>query len=48
MKKRIIVLMAVAALMVTMLAMSVSPAFAAWDGPCREGAFPFYHLEHLS
>ena len=30
MKKRIMVLMAVVALMVTMLAMSVSPAFAAW------------------
>jgi len=30
MKKRIMVLMAVAALMVTMVAMSVSPAFAAW------------------
>jgi hypothetical protein len=44
MKKRIMVLMAVAALMVTMLAMSVAPAFAAWDGPCREGDFPYYHL----
>ena len=44
MKKRIMVLMAVAALMVTMLAMSVAPAFAAWEGPCRTGSFLYYHL----
>ena len=45
MKKRIMVLMAVAALMMTMLAMSVAPAFAKWDvanGACRTGSFLYY------
>ena len=40
MKKRILVLLAMVALMVVMLAMSVGPAFAAWTGAggqCREG-----------
>jgi hypothetical protein len=40
--KRIMVLMAVAALMVTM---SVAPAFAKWDvanGACRTGSFLYY------
>jgi hypothetical protein len=32
MKKRILVLLSVVALMVVMLAMSVAPAFAAWTG----------------
>jgi hypothetical protein len=38
MKKRILVLLSVVALMVVMLATSVAPAFAAWtgaDGQCR-------------
>jgi hypothetical protein len=38
--KRILVLLSVVALMVVMLAMSVAPAFAAWDaenGQCRTG-----------
>jgi hypothetical protein len=38
--KRILVLLSVVALMVAMLAMSVAPAFAAWDaanGQCRTG-----------
>ena len=40
MKERILVLMSVVALMVVMVAMSVAPAFAAWDaagGQCRTG-----------
>jgi hypothetical protein len=39
MKKRIVVLLTVVALMVVMLAMSVAPAFAAWNPAtgCREG-----------
>jgi len=39
MKKRILVLLSVVALMVVMLAMSVAPAFAAWDPMtgCRTG-----------
>ena len=37
MKKRILVLMSVVALMLVMVAMSVAPAFAAWAGPCRTG-----------
>ena len=48
MKKRIVMLLSVVALMVVMLAMSVSPAFAAWvpsrHGPgvlCREGGVSF-------
>jgi hypothetical protein len=38
--RRILVLLSVVALMVVMLAMSVTPAFAAWDaegGQCRTG-----------
>jgi len=39
MKKRIVLLLSVVALMVVILAMSVAPAFAAWDPRtgCREG-----------
>lgn len=46
--KRILVLVTVVALMVGMLAMSVSPAFAAWyetSHPgvlCRTGGYPLY------
>ena len=37
--KRILVLLSVVALMVVMLAMSVAPAFAAWEANgCRTGA----------
>ena len=36
--KRILVLLTVVALMVAMMAMSVAPAFAVWEGACRTGA----------
>ena len=48
MKKRILVLLSVVALMVMMLAMSVAPAFAAWYQTsttgvlCRTGGGPLY------
>ena len=43
--KRIAILLSVVALMVGMMAMSVAPAFAAWDvanGACRTGSFLYY------
>ena len=38
------VLITVVALMVVMLAMSVAPAFAASEGPCRTGGFLYYYI----
>jgi hypothetical protein len=39
MKKRILVLLTMMALMIVMLAMSVAPAFATWDASgCRSGS----------
>jgi uncharacterized protein YxeA len=37
--KRIVVLLTVVALMMVMVALSVAPAFAAWEGACRTGGF---------
>jgi hypothetical protein len=45
MKKRILMLLTVAALMVVMLAMSVAPGFARWESDgCRTDGFLYYHL----
>jgi hypothetical protein len=48
MKKRILVLLSVVALMVVMLAMSVAPAFAAWnpDTGCRGDDVLFRQFFH--
>ena len=51
MKKRILVLLSVVALMVVMLATSVAPAFAAWtgaDGQCRGTACCSKYLTRLT
>ena len=51
--KRILVLLSVVALMAAMLAMSVAPAFAAWqttgpDAGCRTGDDLVYYLDALN
>ena len=43
--RRMVMLLSVVALMVVMVAMSVAPAFAAWDaenGACRTGSYLSY------